>query len=105
MKQFITLVLVCLVSLLVFADTSKEQAEIVPTEMYCFTTDKVANTLKQLGEVPIVIGLTFDMADSTMSLWTNATTGTWTLVATKQNLSCIIGAGNKLQLIRYGKQV
>ena len=103
MKKIITFGLVCLLSLFVQADTNKEQAEVVSIEMYCFTTDQVAGTLKQFGEIPLAIGKAFDLAGSTMSLWTNPSTETWTLVATKQNVSCILGTGERLQLLKSGK--
>jgi len=103
MKKIITFGLVCLLSLFVQADTNKEQAEVVSIEMYCFTTDRVISELKRFGEVPVIIGLASDIAGSTMSLWTNPSTETWTLVATKQNVSCILGTGERLQLLKSGK--
>jgi hypothetical protein len=105
MKKNITFGLICLVSLLVLADTKKEKADVVPIEMYCFTSDQVGKALQKFGEVPVAIGLAYDLADSTMSLWSNPGTGSWTLVATKDNTSCILGTGNSLKLLKYGKQV
>jgi hypothetical protein len=100
MKKIIIFGLGCVMSLLTSADASKDQPEVVPTEMYCFATERIANELKRFGEVPIVMGLTSDLAGSTMSLWTNPANGSWTLVATKENISCILGAGNKLQILK-----
>jgi hypothetical protein len=72
--------------------------ETVKVEIVCDRTQKIFDTLKnEHGESPILMGGTFDRANSTMSLWTNPTSGTWTILATVKNVTCIIGAGDDLK--------
>ena len=56
----------------------------IVAEFPCYVTDSLFKSLKkEYDEVPVMYGLTNDMAESTMSLWTNPKTKSWTMVATK----------------------
>jgi hypothetical protein len=71
--------------------------ETVSIDILCDRTQRVFDTLKnEHGESPVLLGKTFDKANSTMSLWTNPTSGTWTILATVKNVTCIIGTGDDL---------
>jgi hypothetical protein len=60
---------------------------------------------KNYKEVPLLTGKAEDEVGSLMSFWVNTKTGTWTIVATKNKLSCIVGVGKNLKIIDSGPTV
>ena len=50
-----------------------------------------------------MMGKADDEANSTMSIWMNVTDKHWTIIATKNELSCIVGTGTDLKSISYKK--
>jgi hypothetical protein len=79
--------------------------EVLTNEMMCENTKTVFNALKkEHGEMPVVFGKSDDIAESVMTLWTNPTSDSWTIVATKDDISCIVGSGQKLKVISYNKK-
>ena len=73
-------------------------------EAMCDDTKVVAKKLLNVfKEVPVLTGDAGDVAESKMSLWTNPDNDSWTIVATKENLSCVIGFGGNLKIIDYKK--
>lgn len=86
--------------------TLTARAESITSVMPCGDTKIVTEALRErYKEIPIIIGKADDEVSSVMSLWTNFKTGTWTLVATKEDLSCVIGTGKSLKVIDLGKSV
>jgi hypothetical protein len=82
------------------------QAETITAELPCGDTKTVTQQLRErFKEIPIIVGIADDGAKSLMSLWTNLDNGSWTLVATKDQLSCIIGTGKSLKVVEQGKTV
>jgi hexokinase len=74
--------------------------------MPCGDTKVITEQLRErFKEIPIIMGIADDGAKSLMSLWTNVDNGSWTLVATKDELSCIIGTGKSLKVIELGKTI
>jgi len=81
-------------------------AETITSTMPCGETKNITETLRErFKEIPIIVGIADDGVKSLMSLWTNISTGSWTLVATKNELSCIIGTGTNLKVIDPGKTI
>ena len=89
------------VILLSIALTANAQiSETITTVMPCGETKLITDKLRDsFNEAPIIIGKADDEVNSLMSLWANTTTGTWTLIATSQGLSCIIGTGKNLRFV------
>ena len=86
--------------------TLNTSAETITSVMPCGDTKVVTEQLRErFKEIPIIIGRADDAANSVMSLWTNIKTGSWTLVATKGDLSCVIGTGKGLQVIDPGTTI
>jgi len=87
--------------LLSIALTANAQiSETITAVMPCGETKLITDKLRDsFNEAPIIIGKTDDEVNSLMSLWANTTTGTWTLIATSQGLSCIIGTGKNLRFV------
>jgi hypothetical protein len=83
---------------------SIEPKEIVTYEAPCYNTKSLFESLKITHkETPIVVGKADDIAKSTMSLWIRPIENTWTIVATKGDLSCIIGSGTDFKLVLLPK--
>ena len=95
--KYLIIILLSLTFLPVYAQDKPD--EIITARLECYNTVKVFNELqKTYKEAPMVLGKTSDEAKSTMTLWINATTKTWTIVATKDAFSCIVGAGTDIEL-------
>lgn len=94
-------IFVMITALLAFSATA---GEVEIRDMYCDTTKNIFETLKdKYQEIPVISGKAEDEAGSIMTIWTNPTNDSWTIVATKDDTSCIIGVGNKLKVIPYKK--
>ena len=123
MKTLIAVVFLCIFSNTVFAN-DEEESIILKTEIPCYNTDTLLNTLKkeilsfntnyllnalkkEYKEVPILYGIASDQAESTMSVWTSPSTKSWSIIATKGEISCIVGAGVgfKFVPIKVGKSI
>jgi len=99
--KFLYAFLLLALSISVSAETST-----ITNTMPCGDTKTVINELREdYKEIPIIIGIANDNANSLMSLWTNVNDGSWTLVATKDQLSCIIGTGKSLRVLELGKVI
>ena len=53
--------------------------------------------------MPFVFGKTSDVAGTVMSIWINPLTKTWTIISTKDTVSCVIGYGTEMHLVPYPK--
>ena len=97
MKNLITLLL-SLSFFPVYAQDNKPD-EVVNVRLECYNTNRIFNELqKTYKEIPIILGKASDEAGSTMTLWVNPKEKTWTIVATKDKLSCIVGSGTEAEL-------
>jgi hypothetical protein len=96
---------ILLLSLTLLTAQAKSPEEVVTTEITCYDTDTLFKTLKETYyEYPIALGMTNDKANSTMSVWVSPRNKSWTITATKQAVSCIIGAGTAFELVPYKKE-
>ena len=94
-----------LLSLIVLAAQAKSPEEVVSVDINCYDTETLFKTLREdYYEYPIILGMTNDKANSTMSVWMQPREKSWTIVATKQDISCIIGTGTNLELVPYKKK-
>jgi hypothetical protein len=83
----------------VFAQSNTNPITSITREFYCYETDAlIRSLLNSYKETPLVIGKNNDQSSSNMSLWVNPSTRTWTLVATKDDISCVIGSGSDIKL-------
>jgi hypothetical protein len=95
MKKFVLIFLFPLVA-------NATEPELVPMNVLCLDTKMVVKQLDGFQEIPVAIGSGVGNAkDLVMTLWNNPKTKTWTLLLSgKDEKSCIIGVGEKLD-IRY----
>jgi len=87
-------------ALFVLPSQAKEP-ETITYKALCDDTNKLVNKIREHKETPIIIGKAFDQANSTMTLWINNKTKSWTLLATKNNMSCILGVGDNINVLPY----
>jgi len=96
MKHLTTLLL-SLSFLPVYAQNKPD--EVVDIKIECYNTMKVFTELQKVyKELPVILGKASDEAGSTMTLWISPKEKTWTIVATKDKISCIVGAGTDAEL-------
>lgn len=66
----------------------------------CYDTKELFQNLRVIyQELPFVFGKADDFAGSTFSMWIGPTEKTFTLVATVDDLSCVVGTGTSLKLV------
>ena len=83
---------------------SQEIKEKVETELPCYTTEEILKSLKErYKEMPFMIGKASDFANSTVSIWINPVDSTWTIIATKKDITCVVGMGTDMKLVPYRK--
>jgi len=63
------------------------------------------NNVGNYKESPILVGKTDDVAKSTMTLWVNPVEDNWTIVATKGDLSCVVGTGTHFKVMPNKKSL
>ena len=74
----------------------------ISAELPCYSTTELFKNLREkYKELPILSGQASDEAKSTISVWMNSTDKKWTIIATKKELSCIIGVGTDIKLFNY----
>jgi len=96
---------ILLLSLTLLTAQAKSPEEVVTTEISCYDTDELMKILREdYKEYPIAMGITNDRANSTMSIWVSPRNKSWTITATKQSISCIVGAGTAFELVPYKKE-
>ena len=96
---------ILLLSLTLLTAQAKSPEEVVTTEISCYDTDTLFKTLRETYyEYPIALGMTNDKANSTTTVWVSPRNKSWTIVATKQSVSCIIGAGIEFDFVPYKKE-
>jgi len=96
---------ILLLSLTLLTAQAKSPEEVVSVDITCYDSETLFKTLKETYyEYPIAVGLTNDKAKSAMTIWVSPRNKSWTIVATKQSVSCIIGAGTEFELVPYKKE-
>lgn len=103
MKQlYLTLVLGCM--LLPNISHSQKLKDTVETELPCYNTEEIFKSLKEkYKEMPFMTGKAGDFANSTVSIWMNPVDNTWTIIATKKDISCVVGMGTDMKIVPYKK--
>ena len=79
---------------------SQQLETTVKTELPCYNTKELFKNLREkYKELPILTGKADDDAGSTMSVWLNPIDNDWTIIATKNDLSCVVGTGNDMKIV------
>ena len=91
----------------IFAKDDKNIEGII-IEMPCYETSDLIKTLtSKFKEKPVLIGKVEDQAGSMMSFWVNDSEKSWTIISTKDEVSCVVGYGKNLNVIlrKSGKEL
>ena len=79
---------------------SQKLEQTIKAELPCYNTTELFKTLREnYKELPLLTGKADDEANSTMSLWLNPIDNNWTIIATKKELSCVVGTGTDMKII------
>lgn len=82
------------------------ETEVINLKAFCNDTKVITdNLMKKYKEFPIIFGNAEDEAKSTMSFWVNPKNNTWSIVATKDTVSCVIGTGTNLKIVDYAEYI
>ena len=67
--------------------------------VHCGDTNEIMNQLKnKFDEVIFAMGITNDSVNSITSIWTSSKTGSFTILQTHRDISCIVSTGNSLEI-------
>ena len=104
MKAIYLTVGIVLIGLLASNTYSQKLENTIKTELPCYNTQELFNSLREkYKELPLLTGKADDEANSTMSLWLNPFDNNWTIIATKKDLSCVVGTGTDMKIIPVRK--
>ena len=83
---------------------SQEIKDKIEIDLPCYDSTELFKSLREkYKEMPFMVGKAADAAKSTVSIWLNPVDNNWTIVATKKDLSCIVGLGDEMILVPYKK--
>lgn len=100
MKTIYLTILIGCTSLFPNNASSQKVEEVVKIDLPCYNTQELFKSLREkFKELPLLTGKADDEANSTMSLWLNPIDNDWTIVATKKDLSCVVGLGTDMKII------
>lgn len=100
MKKFYIIIGIVCVGLLANSSYSQKVQDVVKTELPCYNTQELFKSLREnYKELPILTGKADDEAGSTMSVWLNPIDNDWTIIATKKDISCVVGTGTDMKII------
>lgn len=97
MKKYL---IIGIVGLLASSSYSQKVEDVVNIDLPCYNTQELFKSLREkFKEMPLLTGKADDEAGSTMSVWLNPIDNDWTIVATKKDISCVVGLGTDLKII------
>lgn len=83
---------------------AQETIDTVETKLPCYNTEELFKSLKEkYKEFPFMTGRSGDFANSIVSIWMNPSDSSWTIVATKKDITCVVGMGTAMKIIPYYK--
>lgn len=100
----LTYLLVIVLLVLPNKSYSQKVEESITADMPCYNTTEIFKSLKEkYKEFPFMIGQTGDEANSVVSIWLDPINNNWTILATKKDLTCVVGIGTDMKIISYKK--
>lgn len=98
-KTYLIIGTIC-IGLLASSSYSQKVEEVIKIDLACYNTKELFISLKEnYKELPLLTGKADDEAESTMSVWLNPFDNDWTIVATKKDISCVVGTGTNMKII------
>ena len=66
----------------------------------CYDTKELFKSIREnYDEVPFIFGKSDDVAESTFSMWMSPVNKTFTLIATIEDYSCVVGSGHDFKIV------
>jgi len=76
----------------------------ITADMPCYNTKEIFTSLREkYKEFPFMTGQVDDEAKSVVSIWMNPVENNWTILATKKDITCVIGMGTDMKIVSYKK--
>ena len=76
----------------------------ITADLPCYNTKELFKSLReQYKELPFMTGKAEDEANSVVSIWMNPADNNWTILATKKDLTCVVGMGTDMKFVPYKK--
>lgn len=92
--------IICLLTAATFHGVAAPQESNVNARFYCNTTKIVFDALrKDYREEPMVYGRGATQESTIMSLWINPVTGTWTIVVSSADKTCVVAGGVDIKIV------
>jgi hypothetical protein len=83
---------------------SQELKESISVNLPCYNTTEIFKSIREkYKELPFMIGQASDEANSLVSIWLNPVDNNWTILATKKDLTCVVGVGTDMKIIPHKK--
>lgn len=83
---------------------SQKVEESITADMPCYNTKEIFKSLREkYKELPFMTGQVGDEASSIVSIWLNLVDNNWTILATKKDLTCVVGVGTDMKIIPHKK--
>jgi hypothetical protein len=83
---------------------SQEIEESISIDLPCYNTKEIFKSIREkYKELPFMTGQASDEANSIVSIWLNPVSNNWTILATKKDLTCVVGVGTDMKIIPYKK--
>jgi len=76
----------------------------ITADMPCYNTTEIFKSLREkYKELPLLTGSVSDEANSVVSIWVDPVDNNWTILATKKDLTCVVGMGTDMKIIPHKK--
>jgi hypothetical protein len=83
---------------------SQKLEESITIDLPCYNTKEIFKSLREkYKELPFMTGKAEDEANSVVSIWLDPINNNWTILATKKDLTCVVGVGTDMKIIPYKK--
>ena len=83
---------------------SQQIEESITADMPCYNTKEIFKSIREkYKELPFMTGQVADEASSIVSIWLNPVDNNWTILATKKDLTCVVGMGTDMKIIPHKK--
>lgn len=101
MKRLSLFILLSLLSLNLTAQERRTMG------VFCAKTEEVLSSLRgKYKEIPLIAGKSLNSTGSTISIWGNPETETFTILDTHGDTTCILGAGTNITiLLKEGESI
>ena len=83
---------------------SQKLEESITIDLPCYNTKEIFKSIREkYKELPVMTGQVADEASSIVSIWLNPVDNNWTILATKKDLTCVVGMGTDMKIIPHKK--